>query len=117
MAIYLTCTRRSGQQKKHVDVCRRCDLNATCRTFQEYLQTETAPPGTSAGPVVSDEKPAGNRRLPVQIIADLVEIRQLLANPVNKPPVTRRRIESYPPAVPLKMIQAVLAEIKAYYDA
>ena len=38
--IYLTCTRHKSLQKKHIDVCRQCQWNATCEPYQEYCSSE-----------------------------------------------------------------------------
>ncbi|MFW6080902.1 MAG: hypothetical protein ACOC7W_03235 [Desulfosalsimonas sp.] len=35
---YLTCPARKGRPRKHVDVCRKCRRNRSCRTYQDYIQ-------------------------------------------------------------------------------
>jgi len=38
---YIICTRRKGQQKKHVAVCNACRLQLSCEAYQEYRQKNT----------------------------------------------------------------------------
>jgi hypothetical protein len=40
--IYLICTRHKSLQKKHIDVCRQCQWNATCEPYQEHCSSEAA---------------------------------------------------------------------------
>ena len=35
---YIICTRRKGQQKKHVAVCDSCRWQQSCEAYQEYRQ-------------------------------------------------------------------------------
>ncbi len=51
--VYLTCTRRKGQPKKHISVCLRCRWNKSCVVFMRYIQPELplkAPPRDPPGP-------------------------------------------------------------------
>ena len=36
--IYLTCVRRKGHPKKHIDVCRKCRWQSSCKPFQAHRQ-------------------------------------------------------------------------------
>jgi len=40
-SIYITCTRRKGQQKKHVAVCGSCRRQSTCDSYQAYQLEKT----------------------------------------------------------------------------
>ena len=40
-SIYIICTRRKGQQKKHVAVCHSCRRQSTCDAYQKYQREKT----------------------------------------------------------------------------
>jgi hypothetical protein len=36
--IYITCVRRKGHPKKHIDVCHQCRWRSSCKPYQKYRQ-------------------------------------------------------------------------------
>ena len=40
-SIYITCTRRKGQQKKHVAVCDSCRWQSSCESYQAHQLKKT----------------------------------------------------------------------------
>jgi len=40
-SIYITCTRRKGQQKKHVAVCGSCRWQLSCESYRAYQLKKT----------------------------------------------------------------------------
>jgi len=40
-SIYITCTRRKGQQKKHIAVCGSCRWQSSCEAYQAHLLKKT----------------------------------------------------------------------------
>jgi len=83
--VYLTCTRHSSYQRKHIDVCRRCSDNDACKAFLEYCAREPA--------VLNQSPPPEHDRTPPPLLDDLlaalIEIRSLVAAPDKKR--TKRR--------------------------
>ena len=76
--VYLTCTRHRSLQKKHIDVCRQCQWNATCEPYQEYCSSKVLakrkePPQSAAPQPISED-------LADYIRNELGEIRTILEN-------------------------------------
>jgi len=40
-SIYITCTRRKGQQKKHIAVCNSCRWQSSCESYQAHQLKKT----------------------------------------------------------------------------
>ena len=78
MATYLTCPRKRGLQKKHIDICHRCGFNASCQPYQEYFQDKPETQGHKTPP--SDQTPPVNGGLLRDIVKELQEIKILLAD-------------------------------------
>jgi hypothetical protein len=97
--VYLTCDRRKGQPKKHIDVCRRCRWQKGCKIFQRYSQPELpirlpsgkgpqeSPPDAAVAErpapafmAVEDSPPPADDRLPLllEVKKGLEELRKLL---------------------------------------
>jgi len=75
-AVYLTCTKNRGLQKKHIDVCRKCPSNEDCREFQEKIQLE---------PIPARHIPKPTEIPLVGIIEQLIEIRKLVGDGESTP--------------------------------
>jgi hypothetical protein len=78
MATYLTCPRKRGLQKKHIDVCHRCDFNVSCEPFQEYLKGMPETEGNETPPTDQSHPVSGG--LLRDIVKELKEIKILLAD-------------------------------------
>lgn len=78
MATYLTCPRKKGLQKKHIDICHRCNFNASCRPYQEYFQDKPETEGHETPP--SDQSHPVSGGLLRDIVKELTEIKILLAD-------------------------------------
>jgi hypothetical protein len=69
---YLTCTKHSRFQRKHIDVCRQCPDNDGCDAFQAYIAIEPPPP--------PPPDPA-ETTIPVRLfLQELEDIRKLVAD-------------------------------------
>ena len=77
MATYLICPRKKGLQKKHIDICHRCDFNASCKPFHEYIQDKTETESHESS--ISDKTQSISADLLRDILKELKEIKILLA--------------------------------------
>jgi hypothetical protein len=84
-AVYLSCTKNRTFQRKHVEVCKRCKTNTSCKPYQEYIQTI---PTENAVESLTD---IDRSQLLRHIIKELQEIKKLTltgtmapANPFRK---------------------------------
>jgi signal recognition particle subunit SEC65 len=114
MAIYLTCTRKKAQQKKHIDICHRCDLNTSCAPYQEYIQKDSNSAGRSLSTVTN--KTFIRSDLLRDIVKELKEIKLVLEG-------SRMEEKTYPLInnttsvdISIEYLNTELKTIKAIYD-
>ena len=116
MAVYLTCSRTRGQQKKHIDICHRCDARNMCRPYQAHIGDHPAAAGddTRAG---GDTPPAG--RVPIKdIIGELREIKFLLSGTGKIEEMDQKKIISASPPAQISIGDLIreLENIKSLYE-
>jgi len=78
MATYLICPRKRGLQKKHIDVCHRCDFNVSCEPYREYARDKPETKGPGAVP--SDQNHPVSGGLLRDVVKELKEIKILLTD-------------------------------------
>ena len=64
--IYITCVRRKGHPKKHIDVCHQCRWRSSCKPYQKYRQPglplEHAPERQPIAPPVTSRQSEMKKR-------------------------------------------------------
>jgi hypothetical protein len=75
---YITCTRRKGQQKKHVTICSRCRWKSTCEPYQAHILSETREKNDAVLTIC--KKPFMKNDLLNFILKELSEIKLLLSD-------------------------------------
>ena len=70
-AVYLICTKNSSFQRKHLEVCRRCESNTRCKAYLEYSRS------LSAQKSVDPPTAADRSQLLNHMIQELYEIQKL----------------------------------------
>jgi len=116
MAAYITCYRTRGQQKKHIDICHRCDNRNSCRPYQEYIGDHPAAAGdeTSGG---GDTPPAGHAPIK-DIIGELKEIKFVLSVTGTLEETDQKTIipDSPPAQISIGDLIRELENIKSLYE-
>jgi hypothetical protein len=97
-AIYLTCIKNRGFQKKHIEVCKKCSTRDGCKEYQAHRLERPAQPK-------SDEPlPEPVEALLVDIIRQLTEIKEQMGdgkptskmdNPAHMVSLTRSFLTHY----------------------
>jgi len=116
MAVYLTCTRTRGQQKKHIDICHRCDARKLCRPYQAHIGDLPADAGNAA-PAGGEMSPAGCTSM-TDVIGTLREIRSLLSATGRLEKLDREKIipGMHPTQISIGDLIRELEKIKSLYE-
>jgi hypothetical protein len=79
-AVYLICDKNKSLQRKHVEVCKRCESNVRCKPYREYRQSISAENFAEATTDVD------RSQLLRHIIQELWEIKKLAHTDTVNPP-------------------------------
>lgn len=77
-SIYITCTRRKGQQKKHVAICDSCRWQSSCEPYQAHQLKKTQKNHDVL--LTIPERPFIRKNLLNDIRRELIEINLILAD-------------------------------------
>ena len=116
MAVYLTCTRTRGQQKKHIDICHRCDDHDLCRSYQEHLRNQVAT-ALAEQSVDKDILPTGGTFL-IDVLKELREIQALLSGSDNIEGMDQATVtpKALPAEISIAYLIQELEDIKSSYN-
>ena len=115
MAVYLTCTRTRGQQKKHIDICHRCDAKTLCRPYQDYVRDHPNAVKNET-PVAENKPPAGSAALK-DVLEELTEIKLLLSGSGKAEELDQEKIVSKSPPAEISIGYLIreIENIKSLY--
>ena len=81
-SIYITCTRRKGQQKKHVAVCDSCRWQSSCESYRTHQLKKTQKNQDVL--LTIEEKPFIKKKLLNYVRRELREVNLILADYQHK---------------------------------
>jgi hypothetical protein len=108
-AIYLICDKNKSLQRKHVEVCSRCESNSRCKPYLEYRQS------ISAENFVEATTDVDRSQLLRHIVQELREIKKLVhTDPINPPaPDPKKRKHRFRQKIVIADIQTTLKDIQS----
>jgi hypothetical protein len=111
-AIYLTCIKNRGFQKKHIEVCKKCSSRDGCKEYQTHKQMRSA----QAKP--DEPLPKPFETLLVDIIKQLREIKKALGDDRPPPPMDNpSQVDPHTGASWPEYVKAALERIRSLCSA